>query len=85
MRSDQNPDEYLHIMDSCRDRLNAFDPPEGLTDRQYANIFLQALPPEYKAIRQAHLERGEFGLADNRRIMAAIYADNLTLSHSDSF
>ena len=32
MRSDQDPDEYRYIMDSCRDRLNACDPPEGPTD-----------------------------------------------------
>ena len=35
MRSEQDPDEYLYIMDSCRDRLNACDPPEGPTHRQY--------------------------------------------------
>ena len=49
-RSDRIPDEHLYIMNSCRDRLNACDPPEGPTDRQYENILLQALPPEYKAI-----------------------------------
>ena len=85
MRSDEDPDEYLYIMDSCRDRLNACDPPEGPTDRQHEDILLQALPPEYKAIRQAHLERGNFGLADIRRMMAAIYADNLARSRSGSF
>ena len=57
MRSDQDPDEYLYIMDSCRDRLNACDPPEGPADRQFKDISLQALPPEYKSKRQAHLER----------------------------
>ena len=49
------------------------------------DILLEALPPEYKAIRQIHLERGDFGLADIRRIMAAIFADNLARSRSDSF
>ena len=71
-------------MDSCRDRLNACDPPEGPTDRQYEDIILQALPPEYKAIDQAHLERGDFRLGDIRRMMAAIYADNLARSRSDA-
>ena len=83
MRSDQDPDECIYIMDSCRDRLNACDPPGGPTDRQYEHMFLQALPPEYKAIRQAHLKRGEFGLADIRCMMAAIYAGNLTCLHFD--
>ena len=72
-------------MDSCRDHRNACDPPEGPTDRQYEDIILQALPPENKAIRQAHLERGDFELADIRRMMAAIYARNLARSRSNSF
>ena len=85
MRSGQDPDEYLYIVDSFRDRLNACDPPEGPTDSQYEDIIPQAHPPEYKAIRRAHLDRGDFSLADIRRMMAAIYTDNLTRSRSDSF
>ena len=85
IRSDRDPVEYLYIMDSCHDRLNACDSPEGPTSCQYDDILLQALPPEYKAIRQARLERGDFGLSDIRRIMAAIYADTLARPRSDSF
>ena len=83
--SDQDPDKTLYIMDSCRDRGNACDSPEGPTDRQYDDILLQALPSEYNAIRQAPLERGDFGLADIRRMMAVIYADNLARLRSDYF
>ena len=72
-------------MDSCCGRLNACDPPEGVTDRQYEDIILQALPPEHKAIRQAHLEIGYFGLADIRGMMSAIYADNLARPRPYSF
>ena len=71
-------------MDSCRDRLNTCDPPEGPTNRQYENILLQDLPPEHKTIRRAHLERGDFDLAYIRRMMPTIYADNLARSRSDS-
>ena len=85
MRSGQDPDEYLYIMDSCRDCFNACDPPEGPTDRQYEDFILQSFPPEHKPLRQAHLERGSFGLADIRRMMAAVYADNLSRSRSDLF
>ena len=85
MRSGQDPDEYLYIMDSCRDRLTRCDPPEGTTYRQFEDIILQALPPEYMAIRQAHLERGDFGVANIRRMMVAIYADNQAHSRSDLF
>ena len=78
MTPGQDPDEFLYIMDSRRDRLNTSTPPEGPTDRQYEDILLQALSPDYESIRRAHLKRRDFGLADIRRMMAAIYADNLS-------
>ena len=80
MRPGQDSDEYLYHMDSFQDRLNACDPPKGLTDRQYEDIILHALPSEWDRIRRTHLERRDFGLADIRRMMAAIYADNLSRS-----
>ena len=82
MRPGQDPEDYLYHMDSCRDCLNACDPPEGPMGRQYEDIVLQALPSEYDLIRQTHLERRDFGLADIRRMMAAIYVDNLSRSQS---
>ena len=82
MRPGQDPDNCLYHMYSCRDRLNACDPPKGPTDRQYEDIIFQVLPSEYDRIRETHLERKHFGLADIHRIMAAIYADNLFLSES---
>ena len=82
--SGQEPDEYRSIMGSCRDRLNAFDPPQGPTHRQYEDIIFSDLPPEYKVLRQAHLERSNSSLADIPNIMTVIYADNLARSHSDS-
>ena len=85
MHSGQDPDEYLYVMDSYRDRLNACDPPEGPTYRHYETIMIQALPPEYKAVRQVPLERGNVCLTDIRRMMAAIYADILACSRSDAF
>ena len=39
MRSAQDQDEYLYVIDSGRDRLNACEPPEGPTDRQYEDIY----------------------------------------------
>ena len=72
MRPGQDPDDYLYYMDSCRDRLNACDPSEGPTDRQYKDIIFQALSSEYGRIRQTHLKRRDFVLADIRRMMAAI-------------
>ena len=80
MRPSQDPDNYLYHLDSCRNRLNACNPPEGHTDRQYDDVILQALPSEYERIRQIHIERRDFGLADIRRMVATIYADNLSRS-----
>ena len=50
MTPGQDPDEFLYIMDSRRDRLNTSTPPEGPTDRQYEDILLQALSPDYESI-----------------------------------
>ena len=52
------------------------------TDLQYGDVILQALPLKYDRNRQTYLERKGFGLADIRRIMAVIYADNLSRSES---
>ena len=78
MHPGQDPEDYLYHMDSCRDRLNACDPPEGPTNRQCEEIILQALLSEYDRISQTHLEKRDFGLADIRCMVAAIYADNLS-------
>ena len=69
----QDPDDSLYHMDSGRDRLNACDPQEGPTDRQYEDIILQALFLGYDRIRQTYLERRDFNLANIRRMMAVIY------------
>ena len=82
MRPGQDPDDYSYHMDSCRDRLNACDPPKAPTDRQYEDIILQALLSEYDHIRQIRLERRDVGLADIRRMMTAIYVDNSSRSES---
>ena len=78
MTPGQDPDEFLYIMDSFRDRLSSSTPPEGPTDRQYEKILLQALSPHYQSIPIVYLERRGFGLADIRRFFATIYAENLS-------
>ena len=80
MCPDQDPDDYLYHIDSCRHRFNACDPPEGPTDRQYEDIILQALPSECDGIRQTYLERRDYGLANIRRMMVVMYAENLSRS-----
>ena len=84
MRSDEDLDGFLHKKDRCRDRLNSVTPKEGSSDRQHEDIILQCLPPEYDRIRQTHFEREDCNLADIRRMMSKIYAENLARSNSDS-
>ena len=84
MRSDEDPDDFLYKKDRCRDRLNSVTSKEGPSDRWSEDIILQCLPPEYDRIRQTHFEREDCNLADIRRMMSKIYADNLARSRSDS-
>ena len=72
----QDPDEFLHIMNSYRDLVNTSTPPESPADRQYGNILLQVSSQYFESIRRAHLERRDYGLADIRGMTEAIYADN---------
>ena len=82
MRSDGDPDDSLYKKDRCRDRLSFVTPKEGPLDRQYEDIMLQYLPPEYDRICQIPFERKNCNLADIRRIMSKIYADNLARFNS---
>ena len=84
MRSDENPDDFLYKKGRCRDRLNSVTPKKGPSHRRYEDIILQGLPPKYDRIRQTHFDREDRSLADVRRMMSKIYADNLARSHSDS-
>ena len=84
IRSDEDLNYFLYKKDRCHDRLNSVTPKEGPSDRRYEDIILQCLPPEYDRIRQTHFEREDCSLADIRRMMSKIYADNLARSHSDS-
>ena len=84
MRSDEDPDDFLYTKDRCRDGLNSVIPKEGPSDRRYEDIILQCLPPEYDRIHQTHFKREDYSLADIRRMMSKIYADNLARSQSDS-
>ena len=57
MRSDEDPDDFLHKKDRCHDRLNSVTPKEGPSDRRNEDIIFQYLPPEYDRIHQTHFER----------------------------
>lgn len=43
MTRGQDPDRFLYIMGSCRDRLNVSSPTEAPTDQHYEDILSQAL------------------------------------------
>ena len=84
MRSDEDPDGFLYRKDRCRDRLNCVTLKKGPSDRRYEEMILQCFPPEYDRIRQTYFEREDCSLADIRRVMSKIFADNLARSNSDS-
>ena len=64
MRSDEDPDDFFYNKDRCHGRLNSVTSKDGPSDRQYENIILQCLPPEYDRIHQTHSEREDCNPAD---------------------
>ena len=82
MQPGQDADDHVYHMDSCRDHLQPFDSPDAPMYQQYEDIILHVFSSEYDRIRHTYLERRGFGLADIRRMMAAIYADNVSRSES---
>ena len=61
----------MYIMDGYRERLKDMGQP--VPDERYEYIILQALPAEYERVRTVSYERQDFHLADNRRMMSALY------------
>ena len=84
MQSDKDRHDFFNKKDECRDGLNFVTPKKGPSNRLYEDIILQCLPPENDRIHQTHFEREECHLADIRRMMSKMYADNLACSNSDS-
>ena len=66
MQSDENPDNFISKKNWCRDRLNAVDPKEGPSNRQYEDTIFHRLPPVNDRIRQIHFDREDCNLADIR-------------------
>ena len=76
MKSSDDPDKFLYIMDGFRERLEDMDQP--VPDERYEDIILQAIPAEYERVRTASYERQDFYLADIRRMMSVLYIDCLS-------
>ena len=51
MRSDDDPDDFMYIMDGFRECLEDMDQP--VPDERYDDIILQVLPAEYERVRTA--------------------------------
>ena len=84
MRSDEDPDDFLYKKDRSHDRLNFVTLVEGPSDRQYEYMILRCLLPEYDRIHQTHFEREDCNLANIRRMVSKICADNLAHFNSES-
>ena len=55
MDPDQDPDDFFFILDECRQQLE--DMGESVHDERYEDVILQALPVEYKRVRQTSHEK----------------------------
>lgn len=69
--------------DRCHYRLDSVLTREGPSDRQYEDIILQCLPPEYDVIHETHSQTEDCNLVDIRRMMSKFYANNLT--HTNAY
>lgn len=74
----QDHDEFIYMMDSCRESINASRSAQDSWDRPYEDILLQTVSLKYDSIRRAHREVRGFKLAKIRRMMATVYADNFS-------
>ena len=75
MKSGDDPEDSLYTMDRYRERLEDIGQP--VPDERYGNVILQILLAEYERVRIASYERRNLRLADNRRMMRALYIDCL--------
>ena len=76
MKSGNDSDDFLYIMDGYRERLKDMDQP--VPDERHEDVILRALPAEYETVRIASYERRDIRLADIRRMMNALYIDCLS-------
>ena len=76
MRSGDDLDDFLYIMDGFRERLEDMGQP--VPDERYEDIILQVLPAEYERVRTASYKRRGFHMADIRRMMSTLYIDCLS-------
>ena len=76
IKSGNDPDDFLYIMDGFRERLEDMGQP--VPDERYEEIIFQVLPAEYEGVHTASYERRDFHLADIRRMMSAMYIDYLS-------
>ena len=76
MKSGDDPDDFLYTMDGFRERLQDMGQP--VPDERYEDIILQAIPAKYERVCTASYERQDFHLVDIRRMMSALYIDDLS-------
>ena len=66
MRSDEDSDDFFYKKDRCRDRLSSVTTKKSPSDRQFEDITLQWVPPEYDRTRQTYFEREHCSIEDIR-------------------
>ena len=58
----QDPDDFLHIMETARDRLH--DMEEHISPDRFGDLIINALTPDYNLVRNTSFRDREFGLED---------------------
>ena len=72
MKQDQDPDDFLYIMETARDRLH--DMGEHITPERFGDLLLNALTPDYNFVRNTSFRDRDFGLEDIKSTMRNMYA-----------
>ena len=80
MKQGQDPDDFLHIMETARDRLH--DMGEHISPDLFGDLILNALPSDCNFGRNTSFRDREFGVEDIKSTMRNMYAGPRSRSSS---
>ena len=78
MKLGQDPDGFMYIMETARDRLH--DMGEHISPDRFGDLIINVLTPDYNFARVTSFRDLEFGPEDTKSTMRNTYADFLSRS-----
>ena len=75
MEPDQDPYDFVFVLDVCRDLLEEMR--QTVHDERTEDTFLQVLSPEYERVGTSY-EKQDFGLGDIRQMVRTMFVDSLS-------